>query len=272
MRNDSLEIFPGTDEVHEHGRTRYLRTANFLLAMTEIRGGLVLERDNPDEYMLVVPPGLKAEVDAGGRRALGDGDDLFIVPPGHSRIIVRGHGCLARIFSNRAVDLLEMACNQADYVDGAGEVAKLVPWPVPEGGFRLRHYPLAQYVDGTLPGRCFRSSNLMLNITDVYPGQRDSRCLKPHSHKDFEQITLTYAGRFVHHLRTPWDVDSTRWVEDRHLNVGSPAALTIPAGLIHTSQAMEQGCWLVDVFGPPRMDFSLMPGFVRNAAEYPLPE
>jgi len=227
---------------------------------------------NADEYMVIVPPGLKVSVTAGDDQCMSDGNDLFIVPPGSSRVEVMGQGQLVRIFSNQAQDLLALASNHTDYADGAPEVAALAPWPVPVNGYRLRHYPLDRYVNPNQPGRAFRSSNLMVNITDVYPGQRDSKKLKPHSHKDFEQITLTCAGRFVHHLRTPWGVDSTQWQEDQRLDVGSPAALTIPAGLIHTSQAMEQGCWLVDVFGPPRLDFSLVPGFVRNADEYPMPE
>jgi hypothetical protein len=52
----------------------------------------------------------------------------------------------------------------------------------------------------------------------------------------------------------------------------SPSILVIPARVIHTTQDVGQGStWLVDIFAPPRMDFSSKPGFVVNAAEYPLP-
>lgn len=259
-------------DLNEDEETRYLRTANFLLAMTKVSESVFLPRINADEYMVVVPPGLKVSVIVDNEHVMSDGNSLFIVPPGASTIEVKGRGHLVRIFSNQALDLLPLASNHTDYANGAPEVAPLVPWPKPAEGYRLRHYPLDRYVDADLPGRAFRSSNLMVNITDIYPGMRDSKKLKPHSHRNFEQITLTCAGRFVHHLRTPWGIDSTQWQEDQHLDIGSPAALAIPAGLIHTSQAMEQGCWLVDIFGPPRLDFSLMPGFVRNADEYPMPE
>lgn len=273
MRKVTLENYQTENQIlNDESRTSYLRTANFLLAMTEVSDSAVLPRLNTDEYMVIAPPDIKIAVTAGDEHIMSDGNDLFIVPPGVSSVEVKGRGHLVRIFSNQATDLMPLASNHADYVHGAPEVAALKPWPQPLEGYRLRHYPLERYVDVRSPGRAFRSRNLMVNITDVYPGQRDSKKLKPHSHQDFEQITLTCAGRFVHHLRTPWGIDSTQWRDDQHLDVGSPAALTIPAGLIHTSQAMEQGCWLVDIFGPPRVDFSLMPGFVRNADEYPMPE
>jgi hypothetical protein len=48
--------------------------------------------------------------------------------------------------------------------------------------------------------------------------------------------------------------------------------LVIPARVLHTTQDIGEGTtWLVDVFGPPRMDFSSREGFVLNAADYPMP-
>ena len=271
VRNMTITRYDDPTLSGDSQQTHYLRCANFMLAMTRVSGRMVLSRDNPDEYMVVAPPGLQVRLEAGEQEVCGKGDDLFIVPPGASRLIVEGEGYLARIFSHCAEDLAVRAVNQHQYRSGTPQVTPLTPWPAPLEGYRLRHYRLENYVDPTLPGRAFRCSNLMVNITDVYPGQRDSRKLKPHSHQDFEQITLTCAGQFVHHLRSPWGGDSTQWQADEHLTLGSPTAISIPPGLIHTSQAMEQGCWLIDIFAPPRMDFSRVPGFVRNADEYPLP-
>ncbi len=42
--------------------------------------------------------------------------------------------------------------------------------------------------------------------------------------------------------------------------------------MVHTSQGVAgEGMRLVDVFSPPRVDFSLRPGVVRNAEDYPMP-
>ena len=56
-----------------------------------------------------------------------------------------------------------------------------------------------------------------------------------------------------------------------HLQIGSPSTTIIPAGVIHTSQGIAgDGMRLVDVFAPPRVDFSEK-GWVDNAADYPMP-
>jgi hypothetical protein len=248
-----------------------LRTAHFGLLMTRIERHASIEQSFAGESMVVSPQCLHVKISAGAERLESDGDALFIVPPGDARIEVEGDGYLARIVGPEEADLLAGALNAADYAGESAEIRPFAAWPAPTDGLRLRHYKLDDYVDPALPGRAFRCTNLMINITDVYPGKRDSRKLKPHSHDDFEQITLTYAGLFAHHLRTPWGIDSTQWREDEHLEIDSPAGIALPVGLIHTSQALEAGCWLVDIFGPPRMDFSRMQGFVRNADEYPLP-
>src|SRR5262249_28744080 len=120
--------------------------------------------------------------------------------------------------------------------------------------------------------RVFRSTNLMINIFLPWTKRRDETKLSPHSHDDFEQVSLSLAGSFMHHLRYPWSPDKTTWREDEHVMVHSPSVLVIPARVIHTSQDIGEGVTrLIDVFGPPRADFSMKPGFVLNAEEYPLP-
>jgi hypothetical protein len=121
--------------------------------------------------------------------------------------------------------------------------------------------------------RVFRSTNLMINIFLPWTTRRDERKLSPHSHENFEQMSLGLKGSFLHHLRYPWAPDKTRWRDDEHEHYDSPSVLVIPARVIHTTQDLGEGMtWLVDIFGPPRMDFSSKTGFVLNAAEYPMPQ
>ena len=70
----------------------------------------------------------------------------------------------------------------------------------------------------------------------------------------------------------PWTPNRHDWRPDDHLEIGSPSTTIIPAGVVHTSQGVAgEGMRLLDVFGPPRVDFSLRPGVVRNADDYPMP-
>src|SRR5262245_39920573 len=73
------------------------------------------------------------------------GDSFAILPPGPSRIVVKTPGTVARVFSSKASDLTAAAINADTYADGAPEVAPITPWPDPVGGFKLRHYRLADY-------------------------------------------------------------------------------------------------------------------------------
>jgi len=252
------------------------RAANFVTVVSETPSGAVLTRNNPDEYMVLLPPPTEAAIEAGGARVDAGGDSLVIVPPGESRLTVRKAGTVIRVFSGRASDLAAAAVNAATYADGALEVTPTAPWPDPVGGFRLRHYDLSAIASpdpSPLKMRLFRSTNLMINIFLPWTTRRDERKLSPHSHEDFEQMSLGLKGSFVHHLRYPWMSDKTRWRNDEHERYDSPSVLVIPARVIHTTQDVGEGVtWLVDIFGPPRMDFSSRPGFVLNAAEYPMPQ
>jgi hypothetical protein len=252
------------------------RAANFATVVSRAKAGALLARNNPDEYMVLLPPGTDAIIEAGDERIEASGNSLVIVPPGESRVRVLEAGMMARVFSKRAEDIAASAANAANYADGAPEVADLKPWPDPAGGFRLRQYDLdkAESPDPSpLKMRVFRSTNLMVNIFMPWQRRRDETKLSPHSHEDFEQISLGMRGGFVHHLRYPWAGDKTRWREDEHARYEqSPSVLVIPARVLHTTQDIGEGTtWLVDVFGPPRMDFSVREGFVLNASDYPMP-
>jgi hypothetical protein len=257
-------------------RSWITRSGNMIVAISNAKAGAVLDRnDQPDEWMLLLPPGVEARVEAGNESIEAKGDSLTILPPGPSRVTLRTAGDVVRIFSNNAKDLLAKASNRAIYADGAPELAPIVPWPDPVGGFRLRHYPLAEYASpdsSPLKMRLFRSTNLMVNLFLPWPEPRDETKLSPHAHDDFEQISLALEGTFAHHLRYPWVADKTRWRDDEHVVFGSPSVLVIPARVIHTSQNVGDGvARLVDIFAPPRLDFSSKPGFVLNAADYPMP-
>lgn len=256
------------------GRTWITRGANFVVAVSEVMPGSVLSRDdNPDEYFVLLAPGAAAKVAAGADQIESPGDALFIVPPGKSSVVATSKGRIARIFSKNAADLAARAHNAATYADGAPECAPLVPWPAPKGGFKLRHYPLEKYLEPKTFGRLFRSTNLMVNVFEPITVPRDTKRLSPHSHTDFEQGSLSLYGDVMHHLRVPWTPDMSTWRDDEHVQYHSPALMVIPANLIHTTRYTGgDPNYFIDIFSPPRLDFSKNPGWVRNADEYPMPD
>ncbi len=259
-------------QVAPDASTWLTRGANFVVAVSQVQAGSVLSRDNhPDEYMVYLVD-TAAVIEAGGQRIEAKADSLTIIPPGASRITLTAAGQVLRVFSMRATDLADAASNAAVYAAGAPDVAPLKAWPDPVGGFGLRHYQLNEHIQAGSNMRIFRSSNLMINIMTPRLVARDVRKLSPHSHADFEQGSLALAGHWVHHMRYPWAADMTTWKEDEHIEMGSPSLLVIPPKVIHTSRNVNDGgSSLVDIFAPPRMDFSLKPGMVCNAADYPMP-
>lgn len=250
------------------------RGANFVVVVSRVLPGTVLEsRAQVDEHFVLLPESIGAQFEADGVPAQANGDTLAIVPPGDSRVTLQGSGFVYRIFTNRAQDWLARADNAAAYSDGAPQVAPLVDWPEPIGGYKLRLYPLVQYIRPGVFGRLFRTRCLMVNVFEPQDEPRDPRKMTPHSHADFEQGSLALQGTYVHHLRYPWVPDMTTWREDEHGEVGSPSLIIIPPQVVHTTQAIGTATTqLVDIFAPPRDDFSLAAGLVNNADEYPLPE
>jgi hypothetical protein len=258
-------------------RTWVTRGGNFAVAASEVEAGAILTRANdPEEHMVIVPPdGPTLAIAAGGTTIEARADSLTIVPPGASEITAKTKGLFARIFSKASKDVMALASNATSYADGAGELARPDLWPAPQDGYRLRHYPLARYAKPNgdrIQPRCFRSTNMMVNLFVHYQTRRDTKELSPHWHDDFEQASLTLSGKWIHHLRYTWGPDFSTWVPDDHGEMTTPSVIIIPASVVHTSRDVGEGeSSLYDIFCPPRLDFARKKGFVINEDEYPLP-
>jgi quercetin dioxygenase-like cupin family protein len=258
-------------------RTWITRGANFMVAVSRVKPGATLTRENnEDEYMVILPPGVTATIRAGGEEITAEADSLTIVPPGPSTVTATSDGLIARVITTKATDLLAKAWNAKTYADGAPECAPVEPWPDPVGGFKLRHYPLAPLYkpDGErIQPRLFRSTNMMVNLFAYYNTRRETTALSPHWHEDFEQASLTLAGTWIHHMRWPWNADLADWKPDNHDEISTPSVIIIPANVVHTSRDVGDGVSsLYDIFSPPRIDFSSKKGFVLNEDEYPMPD
>ncbi len=262
-------------EVDSNGsRHWYARGQHVVVAFSYCAGSMTTRRTGqPDEWMLLLPGReTSARISARGEVAHTAGYSVAVIPPGDSEIEVTGSGQVVRIFSGSAADLCALANNAGSYARDHLNVAPWAPWPPAADGERIRIYSLdVPRVEGRL-GRIWRCSTLMVNLSWPSDGPRDETKLSPHSHPDFEQASLVVAGEYVHHIRWPWTSDRRAWREDEHVVCGSPSVTIIPPPTIHTSQGQGTGTnHLIDVFAPPRRDFSERPGWVLNADEYPMP-
>jgi hypothetical protein len=227
-----------------------------------------------DEYaVLVTTDGAPVTfTDASGATTV-DRTAVVVMPPGDTTIEAGADTDIVRIFSTQSPDLCARCDNDDFYATADPNVPPFAPWPDPPAGHRIRVYPIADVPDqpGRF-GRIFRCSTLMINYLNHNDGPRDPSKMSPHHHDDFEQLSLQLSGEYVHHIRTPWTPDMAEWRDDEHQFCSSPSVTVIPPPSVHTSQAVGAGRnQLIDIFAPPRFDFSAQPGWVLNADEYPMP-
>jgi hypothetical protein len=254
--------------------TWLVRGQHFVLGYSQVSPGAVLWRPaQDDEYALLIPDeGVSAQVTVGEDSLTVPGRTLTFIPPGRSAVRALSAGRLIRVLTSAAADLAEASSNAASYQTAQPNLAPLTPWPQPASGYRLRSYQLDVAPEPGRFGRIWRCTTVMVNYTEPRPGPRDVTRMSPHVHDDFEQASLVLDGSFVHHIRRPWGTDMRQWAPDEHEICAGPSLTVIPPRTVHTSQQVGTGInQLVDIFAPPRVDFSRMDGWVLNASDYPMP-
>ncbi|WP_262705783.1 MULTISPECIES: hypothetical protein [Streptomyces] len=259
----------GPDLISGDGsRTWSVCGRNFVVAITELAAGdRLTERDLPDEHLLLVQDDAMVGVEHAGRpRVTVASPALVVVPAGTSTVSAAAPTTVMRVFTAHCAEQMRRAVNHSA---GADPRTAPLPEPTEKGSDQVRVHRLRDIPaqEGRF-GRIFRTASLMVNWFPEQEGPRDTEHLSPHSHEDFEQMSVTLAGDYVHHLRVPWTARMSQWRDDEHADVSSPSMTLIPPTVVHTTRAVGPGLHtLIDVFAPPREDF-LAQGWVLNSGDY----
>lgn len=265
------ETAPQIDDAS--GQSWLHRGHNFLTAFSIAAPGATFAREGQVDEYCVLLPGAGASVTWNGETVQVPGFSIAFVPPGDSTVTLPEGGEMVRLFTTRNTDLAEACGNARGYDTPRNHIPPFRQWPDPTGGWKVRSYSLNVPQQEGRFGRIFRCTTLMVNVLDPFVGPRDASKMSPHHHDDFEQGSLALSGEFTHYLRWTWTSDMADWRDDQALAMGAPSMLVIPPPVIHTTRATgpDQNS-LVDIFSPPREDFSLKPGWVLNAEDYPMPD
>ncbi|WP_373356182.1 hypothetical protein [Pseudoroseicyclus sp. CXY001] len=260
-------------ETEGDSQSWYARGQNLVVSYTDGKAGLVLTRaEQVDEYAILLPDrATRIRVEAGGAAEEVEGPSVVFVPPGPSAVTLQSDAVVVRLITTENPDAVERCVNAAAYAERDPNVPPLERWPAPPGGWAIRAYSLDVPMEKGRFGRLFRCTTIMINAFDISP-PRDPGRMSPHSHDNFEQYSLCLKGAYTHYLRWPWTNDLSQWRPDDAETCGAPSVAVIPPPTIHTSRSLDpDGNRLVDIFSPPRFDFSTKEGWVLNAADYPAP-
>ena len=258
-------------ETEGSASTWWVRAANMITGYSQVAARSVLERaDNADEYFvwaLFTP----CQVTAGGQTVNVPAGSVVVVPPGASRISFPEAGSVWRGFTSLNADLRGKAPNSGEYAEHPAGVAPVEPWPMPGDGYKIRVYRL----DDTPAGQphCYVHRTAMTNFIWPVPATpRRADAMSPHTHEDFEQVSIIHSGTMVHHMRRAWSRNLNEWLPDEHVVLTSPAVAISKPPDIHTTQAVTAGerVGLIDFFAPVRWDFSNIDGMVVNRGQYPM--
>lgn len=253
----------------------YARGQNFVVGYAEGHVGAQYQRASQvDEYVLLVPDdNVELSVEWEGQTTQVLGPSIAFVPPGSSVLNVRQPGRFVLMFTSLSEDLCEQCTNAESYAQAHPNIPPFKAWPAAAEGPAVRVYSLNVPDEEGRFGRIWRCSTFMINVLPPQHGPRDTTKLSPHHHDSFEQGSFALDGAFTHHIRWPWTPNLNAWRSDDHEYCASPSLAVIPPPAIHTSRGMDQGLnQLIDIFSPPRLDFSQKQGWVLNASEYPMPE